>query len=313
MITAQPNFQEASPSPGATASPRHLTAPLLYLSSLDTGWEGLEAQAFHEPAELDGWLTTPRPEIGLVLFSGGAMRVEQRHIGGPWKARYLGQGDLLVTPGGGKPYEVRWKGLSTRPMQTLHLYLNQELFSSTAAELGGCELTTLSPGVERAVLRDPLLAEIGFALWRELAKPSPMGKLYVETVAQMLTVHLLHHYSSGNEIIKAPSQGLTVQQLRQVEEFVQEHLGHDLTLKALARHIGTSPYYFARRFRLATGESPHRFVLRQRLERAQHLLKETHEPLAQIALESGFANQSHLTRVFKEHFGFTPRAYRQGA
>jgi AraC family transcriptional regulator len=76
----------------------------------------------------------------------------------------------------------------------------------------------------------------------------------------------------------------------------------------LAQQTGYSPYHFARLFRQTTGESPHHFVLRQRIERAQRLLKETDVPLAHIAVESGFANQSHLTRVFKQHRGLTPRA-----
>ncbi|MBA2679458.1 MAG: helix-turn-helix transcriptional regulator, partial [Ktedonobacteraceae bacterium] len=82
-------------------------------------------------------------------------------------------------------------------------------------------------------------------------------------------------------------------------------------LEALAQQADFSPYHFARLFRRTTGESPHQFVLRQRVEAAQRLLKETRAPLASIALECGFANQSHLTRIFKRHLSLTPRAYRQ--
>jgi len=79
----------------------------------------------------------------------------------------------------------------------------------------------------------------------------------------------------------------------------------------LARQIGFSPYHFARLFRQTTGESPHQFVLRQRIERAQRLLAEGGMPLAHVAVESGFADQSHLTRAFKRQLGLTPRAYRR--
>jgi AraC family transcriptional regulator len=84
-----------------------------------------------------------------------------------------------------------------------------------------------------------------------------------------------------------------------------------LSLESLAQQTGFSPYHFARLFRQTTGESPHHFVLRQRIERAQCLLKQRDLPLAVVALESGFANQSHFTQVFKRHLGLTPRAYRQ--
>jgi len=98
--------------------------------------------------------------------------------------------------------------------------------------------------------------------------------------------------------------------MRRVVDFVQAHLDQDLSLEALAQQTSFSPYYFARLFRQTTGESPHQFVLRQRIERARRLLKETDIPLAHVAIESGFANQSHLTRAFKQQYGLTPRAYR---
>jgi AraC family transcriptional regulator len=108
-----------------------------------------------------------------------------------------------------------------------------------------------------------------------------------------------------------PLQGLTQQQMTRVMDFVQAHLGQDLSLGALAEQAGFSSYHFARLFRQTTGASPHQFVLRQRIERAQHLLKERDVPLARAARECGFANQSHLTQAFKRYLGLTPRAYRQ--
>src|SRR5258708_37785752 len=114
-------------------------SPLLYLSSADAGWEGLVAQAFHEPMELEGWMTTAMPDITLLLFAGGAMRLEQRHANGPWKALYLGQGDLILRPGTGTSYEMRWKSLSSIPTQTLHLRLSKDLLARTADEVADCD------------------------------------------------------------------------------------------------------------------------------------------------------------------------------
>ncbi len=284
-------------------------SPLLYLSSADAGWDGLVAQAFHEPMELEGWMTPALPDISLILFTGGAMRMEQRRAPGPWEALYMHQGDLILRPGAGTPYEVRWKGLSSAPTRTLHVRLSKDLLSRTAEEAGGYDPTRLSL-VARSGFQDPLLAQIGFALWRELEQRSPVGKLYAHSAAQMLAVHLLRHYTSVGGAIKEPSRGLTHQQMKRVLDVVQDQLSQDLSLEALARQIGFSPYHFARLFRQTTGESPHQFVLRQRIEHAQHLLAEGRAPLAHVAVESGFADQSHLTRVFKRHLGLTPRAYR---
>ena len=303
--------QAAVPQQKATRAPNGKpAAPLLYLSSADAGWDGLVAQAFHEPMELEGWMTPAMSDVSLVLFSGGAMRMEHQRAHGPWEAIHMHQGDLILRPGTGTPYEVRWKSLSSTPIRTLHLRLSMDLVARTTEELAGHEPTRLSL-VERSGFQDPLLAQIGFALWRELEQRSPAGKLYAHTAAQMLAIHLLRHYTSVGAAIEEPSRGLTHQQMKRVLDVVQDQLSQDLSVEALARQIGFSPYHFARLFRQTTGESPHQFVLRQRIKRAQRLLAEGGMPLAHVAVESGFADQSHLTRAFKRQLGLTPRAYRR--
>lgn len=296
--------------PSSRISPESLTAPLLYLSSAEAGWEGLVALAFHEPTALEGWTTAPASDISLILFAGGAMHMEQRHAQRPWQGVTLGHDDLILRPGASLSYEVRWQCLSPTPTQTLHLHLSRTLFSRTAEEVADCDPSRLSLS-GRVGFQDTLLAQIGLALWRELAAPSSVGKLYAQTAAQMLSVHLLRHYASTARTIKEPTNRLTQRQVKQVTEFIVAHLTQDLSLETLAQQAGFSAYHFARLFRQTMGESPHQFVLRQRIEKAQRLLKDTNAPLARIALDSGFANQSHFTRIFKHRLGLTPRAYRQ--
>lgn len=299
----------ASPQTAQRALHGKLTSPLLYLSSEGAGWEGLGAQAFHEPMELEGWMTPVMPDISLILFAGGAICLEWRHVNGPWQARYLRQGDLNLRSGVDMNYEVRWKALSSVPTRTLHLRLSRDLFARTAQEVTDRDPTHLAVG-GRLGFRDPLLAQIGLALWQELEQPTAAGKLYAQTAAQMLALHLLRSSTSGG-VITEPSQRLTQQQMRRVLDFIEEHISQDLSLEALAQEAGFSSSHFARLFRHTTGESPHQFVLHQRIERAQQLLKERDMPLACVALESGFANQSHLTQAFKRHLGLTPRAFRR--
>ncbi len=285
-----------------------LTTPLLSLSSEEAGWEDLVVQAFHEPMELEGLMRPATSDITLILFTGGAMHLEQRHPNGPWKALCLHQGDLILRSG--TPYEVHWKSLSSLPTQTLHVRLSKSLLARTAQEVVGYDPACLSVEAH-AGFQDPLLMQIGLALWRELEQPAPAGKLYAQTTAQLLAVHLLRSSPAGRSI-EEPSQGLTHQQMRRVLDFVQAHLDQDLSLEALAQQAGFSPYHFARLFRHTTGESPHQFVLRQRIERAQRLLDARDLSLVHVARVCGFANQSHLTQAFKRHLGLTPRAYRQG-
>lgn len=302
--------QAGRPGAGAGRQAERLAAPLLYLSSTDAGWDGLVAQAFHEPLELAGWMAPAQPGITLILFTGGALRLAQRPRNGAWQARDLRAGDLILRPGTGPTYEVRWKGLSAAPTQTLHLRLSPDLVARTALEVADRDPTGVTLA-GRVGFQDPLLAQIGFALWQELAQGAPAGKLYAQTAAQLLAVHLLRHYTAAPGALRAPAGGLTPRQLRRVTDFVRAHLSEDLSLAALAGQTGFSPYHFARLFRQTTGESPHQFVLRQRIACAQHLLETPDLPLAAVALASGFADQSHFTQAFKRHLGLTPRAYRQ--
>lgn len=287
-----------------------VAAPRLYRSSTDVGWEGFVAQAFYEPRELDGWMAPARSDLALVLFDGGAMRIEQRYPHGPWKTYAIHHGELSLMPGTGMPYEVRWRGLSTAPTRTFHVLMSPDLLARTADEVAGS-----TPGsralVGRSAFRDPLLSQIGFALWRELEAPSPASNLYAQSAAQLLAVHLLRHYTAAGMAIKEPVGRLTPLHLRRVVDFVQAHLGQDLSLEVLAQQSGYSAYHFSRLFRQTTGESPHQFVVRQRIERARQLLEDPDVPLAHVALASGFASQSHLTEHFKRHFGMTPRVYRR--
>lgn len=287
-----------------------LTAPRLYLSSADAGWEGLIAEAFHEPPALDGWWTRASADLTLILFAGGPLHLEQRTRAAAWAGWEIGPGDLILRPGGGLPAEVRWQSRTRTPTRTLHLHLNGHLLARTAAELTGQERALR--GLRAQVgLHDPLLAQIGRAVWRELAAATPGGKLYAETAAHLLAVHLLRHYTPAGPALAESAGGLTAGQVRRVQDYIQAHLDSDLTLAALAAQTGLSPYHFARRFRTTTGTSPHQFVLRQRLAHAATLLRGGDHALAEIALASGFADQSHFTQAFKRWCGQTPSTYRR--
>src|SRR5258708_7850065 len=231
-------------------------------------------------------------------------------VEGSWGREEFWPGDLFLKPGVVRPHQLPWRSLSPEPLEPLHLHLNAHLLARTAEEVADRD-PARRVLIGHSGFQDPLLTQIGLALWRELEQDTPAGKLYAQTAAQMLAVHLLRHYTSTAGEIEEVLQGLTRHQVKRVTDFMRAHLSQDLSLDVLAQQIGFSPYHFARLFRQTMGESPHQFVLRQRIERAQHLLKEADVPLAHIALACGFANQSHLSLVFKRHLGLTPRAYRQ--
>ena len=104
--------------------------------------------------------------------------------------------------------------------------------------------------------------------------------------------------------------GLPPRACRRVREYILEHLAEDISNRVLAELVGLSACYFARAFKQSAGVSPHRFVLQSRVDRVKHLLAETELQLAQIAVATGFADQSHCTRRFHQLVGLTPSRFR---
>lgn len=285
------------------------TSPIL--SSRSLGWESVMVRAYQEPAEVKDELLLPTtPDIFLTLVTSGVMQVEVCTLGSSWVSSTIGTGDWYLTPAKSTPYALRWKSLSPEPIQTLHLHLSQQVFAQAVEELADRDSARLTVQ-NRSGFQDPLLSQIGLALQREVSQVASVSTLYADTVAQMMIVHLLRHYSTQHVALPESTHGLSHQQMKQVIDFILSHLHDQLSLHVLAQHIGLSSYHFARLFRRTTGESPHQFVLQKRLETAQHLLKKTDLSLSQIALDVGFPNQSHFTQVFKQRMGLTPLRYRQ--
>jgi transcriptional regulator GlxA family with amidase domain len=95
-----------------------------------------------------------------------------------------------------------------------------------------------------------------------------------------------------------------------VRDFVAQNLERPLPIKRLARLANWSPFHFARNFHALTGETPHGFVKRMRLEKAAELLTTTDLPLAEIAKRVGFGSASHFAAAFRMHAGVPPSRYR---
>jgi AraC-like DNA-binding protein len=110
--------------------------------------------------------------------------------------------------------------------------------------------------------------------------------------------------------IPAARGGLPPRALRRVREYIASHLEESISIRVLADNVGLSSFHFSRAFKKSEGMSPHRYLLQCRVRRAQELLASTDLPLSEIALASGFSDQSHCARQFRRHVGVTPSAYR---
>ncbi|BDG74352.1 hypothetical protein Rmf_42810 [Roseomonas fluvialis] len=107
--------------------------------------------------------------------------------------------------------------------------------------------------------------------------------------------------------------GLAPWQRRKVAQMVEEHLHGPLAVSDMAATARLSRSAFTRAFTASFGQPPHSYVVGRRIARAQDLMVTTNEPLAQIALACGLADQAHLSRVFRQRIGTTPRSWRRTA
>lgn len=301
LALARPDAHPVTPArPAASADWTSETHPC----------DGLTIRTYAMPHACEYYVSPPQPALSLSIVTTGAMQLAARDSASSWVEHRVHQGDLFLHPPGSEARELRWQVQTTGAAHTLNLYVEQHLLQRVAEQVTGQDGTQMSFR-ERNGFRDPLLQQLGLALHQVFAQPTPGASFYAETAAHMLAVHLLCFYADRTLPVWEPTRGLTARQLQRVHDYMQDHLKHDLTLAVLAQQLGLSVYHFARLFRQTTGESPHQYVLRQRVEQAQWLLSTTDMPLADIAAESGFATQSHLTTVFNGRLGLMPRAYRR--
>jgi len=106
---------------------------------------------------------------------------------------------------------------------------------------------------------------------------------------------------------------LSAQELRCLVRFIHDNLRMAITLDCLAALVGMDKFQFVRAFGATTGSTPHKYVVRMRVERARRLLETTTSRLNAIALACGFCSHSYFTTVFREHVGLSPQAYRRRA
>lgn len=272
--------------------------------SQDAGWRSLHAAIFKEaPFE------AREPAIGhpsLIYHIALPTDVTRRIEGERPEKQLIGPRRFCLTPGDATTV---WS--HTGHPEILQLYLRRSVFEQAAEEICGGD-GALADVVPRFAITDPLLEQLALAIICALDNGAPDDRLYIETVAQMIAVHLARTHATCSRPRRiAAADGLSGQKLKRLVEYIDAHLGGDLSLEAMAAEVELSGNYLARVFKDALGLPPHRYVLGRRVERAKQLLRDTSLPIAQVALATGFSSQSHLSSWFRRLVGVTPATYRR--
>jgi AraC-like DNA-binding protein len=156
---------------------------------------------------------------------------------------------------------------------------------------------------------DDTLFHLASALVPSCLNPDQADQLFVDQTALAACTYLI---SKAGSAPSAPLKGgLSIRQEKLAKEFLVANLDKSVALAEVADRADLSPSYFARAFKRTVGKSPYRWLMDERLRVTQCLLETTTTPLSEIALNCGFADQSHFTRTFSNRFGVSPGAWRR--
>ncbi len=270
-------------------------------------WQGIYARRLRFPRIVDRFLVpaTPEPLISCVI--GGTCEFQERDLGEPWITRRLQRGDIFVTRSA-VPYELRFESPAGQELDSLviHLGVDRYLSALEKAFPGGRDQVE----VVDFFGRDESLAHVCFACAEMLAKRVPAESARVVALVQLIGAILVERYVKAGQKKPEFHGGLPIHQLRKVEDHVRDHLSDEISVERMAEVADLSPFHFSRVFKQTTGMTPLQFVTRERVTRAQQLIRETSRSLIEIGLEVGYGSASHFAQVFRRIAGVTPRNFR---
>lgn len=158
---------------------------------------------------------------------------------------------------------------------------------------------------------DPILHHLALAIVPALGDPNRVSQVFVEYLALAFHAHVIQAYGGAQLPNRRRSGRLTPWQVQRVRDLVETRLADNLSIADLAGAVGLSASYFSDAFKATMGILPHRWIMKQRVDRAKMLLKETDLSLAEVAINCGFYDQAHLTRVFGRLEGCGPNEWRR--
>lgn len=264
-------------------------------------WDGLALQALTDLPAV-AVLEHEHPTHTLSLLVGAPLAIEWT-TGGRTRWAVTEPGTIHLLPKGTSDRLV-WKGRSSRVIVTLEPRLLTSALERTA-HLDDLDLET------HWQLDDRHLSSLILALQADMEDGCPAGRLFGESLGTAIAVSLARRYGHVRSEPLARG-GLPGYRLRRVCDYIASNLDQPLGLSELAALSGASPHYFGELFRRSTGLSPHRYVLMRRIERAKALLRNQGLNVLDVAVQTGFADQSHFTKVFRRIAGMTPSQYRAG-
>jgi AraC family transcriptional regulator len=277
------------------------------LSSHGSGWNGIHLEYHREPAGEQPEHFFEHCHVLCIEVSDRPCSA-RKWMNGESESKPIVHGDIFIIPEQIR-YREQWDG----DIEFISLALESGFVAQVADELARSTAVEILPHFPKP---DPLIYQIGVALKSALESDGLASLLYAETMATALVAHVLRYYSAyrstdsgaiAHHVSGLSRSTLSRSTVKQVTDYIIDHLDQELSLTELASLAQMSRHHFARLFKQSVGVSPHQYVIQQRVNRAKQLLLRGELSVAEVAYQVGFANQSHLSRHFKRLLGVTPR------
>jgi AraC family transcriptional regulator len=200
--------------------------------------------------------------------------------------------------------------LLDKPYHSLHFYMPRAALNAIADDTNAPRIGDLSykPG---AGVDDVMISSLRGTMLLALAKPEQVSQLFVDHVMLAVGTHVAQTYGGMRPLSPPVRGGLAPWQVRRAKEILGAHLDGSIPLQEVARECHLSMSHFSRQFRRTTGLPPHKWLLARRIEVVKEKLDDRRLSLSDVAAACGFADQSHLTRVFTRMVGVSPGAWRR--
>lgn len=277
-----------APLPGPHGLYNVSVMPRFLLDSARVGWQG----AYFTDIEVarEGVVDHAHQRYCIVRV----MHHETHRTLGQHEWREAPAGFAMCQPGDEQRFAWRSAGRSQ------FLFVDGE----RVAEVLGDDrpLRSAAPGPLAAAALPGLIFD---GLWSDLAQGSPAGALVGDSLIAALVAHL-----AG--VRDATPREAAARASRRAIELIEAHFAEPVSLGQLAAASGLGLRQFTRAFKEATGQSPHQYLIRRRIEHAQSLIRQG-LPLAEVAVRCGFGDQSQLTRAFTQRVGTSPGRFRREA